>query len=144
MWLRTSHRPPGLLASSSTATPFRPASPTPRCKTVPAPLSAPTQSSIDRLAGTHATKLSSSNFDIVDGPGAGTYPLANFSWTLLYQKQANASTGVSLQRLFTYVITVGQLQAAKLGYAPLPLSVVSLAKSTLAELENSAGKPLSG
>jgi phosphate transport system substrate-binding protein len=103
----------------------------------------PTQSSI-ALAGTHATKLSSSNFDIVDGPGAGTYPLANFSWTLLYQKQANASTGVSLQRLFTYVITVGQLQAAKLGYAPLPLSVVSLAKSTLAELENSAGKPLSG
>ena len=39
MWLRTSHRPPGLSASSSTATPFRPASPTPRCKTVPATLS---------------------------------------------------------------------------------------------------------
>ncbi len=104
---------------------------------------APTESSI-ALAGTHATKLSASNFDIVDGPGAGTYPLANFSWTLLYQKQPNASTGVSLQRLFTYVITVGQLQAAKLGYAPLPTSVVSLAKSTLAQLENAAGKTLSG
>jgi phosphate transport system substrate-binding protein len=104
---------------------------------------APTQASI-ALAGTHASKLSASNFDIIDGPGAGTYPLANFSWTLLYQKQANASIGVSLQRLFTYVITVGQLQAAKLGYAPLPLSVVSLAKSTLAQLEGSTGKPLSG
>jgi phosphate transport system substrate-binding protein len=103
---------------------------------------APTQSSI-ALAGAQATKLSASNFDIIDGPGAGTYPLANFSWTLLYQKQANSSIGVSLQRLFTYVITVGQLQAAKLGYAPLPMSVVSLAKATLAQLENSAGKPLS-
>jgi phosphate transport system substrate-binding protein len=103
---------------------------------------APTQASIG-LAGAGATKLSASNFDIIDGPGAGTYPLANFSWTLLYQKQTNASTGVALQRLFTYVITVGQLQAAKLGYAPLPMSVVSLAKSTLAQLENSAGQPLS-
>jgi phosphate transport system substrate-binding protein len=103
---------------------------------------APTQASIG-LAGAGATKLSASNFDIIDGAGAGTYPLANFSWTLLYQKQANASIGVSLQRLFTYVITVGQLQAAKLGYAPLPMSVVSLAKSTLAQLENSGGKPLS-
>jgi phosphate transport system substrate-binding protein len=103
---------------------------------------APTQASI-ALAGNQATKLSASNFDIIDGPGAGTYPLANFSWSLLYQKQANASTGVALQRLFTYVITVGQLQAAKLGYAPLPMSVVALAKSTLAQLENSAGQPLS-
>ena len=104
---------------------------------------APSASAI-ALAGISATNLSASNFDIVDGPGSGTYPLANFSWTLLYQKQANTAVGVSLQRLFTYVITAGQLQAAKLGYAPLPMSVVALAKSTLAQLENSAGKPLSG
>jgi phosphate transport system substrate-binding protein len=87
--------------------------------------------------------LSATNFNIIDEPGAGSYPLANFSWTLLYQKQANANTGVALQRLFTYVITTGQLQAAKLGYAPLPLSVVGISKSTLAKVENSAGKPLS-
>jgi phosphate transport system substrate-binding protein len=103
---------------------------------------APTQASI-ALAGSRATKLTAANFNIIDGPGAGTYPLANFSWTLLYQKQSDASTGVALQRIFTYVITTGQLQAAKLGYAPLPMSVVALSKATLAQLENSAGIPLS-
>jgi len=104
---------------------------------------APSASAIDQ-AGLHAAaKLSSTNFNIIDEPGANTYPLANFSWTLLYQKQANSNTGVALQRLFTYVITTGQLQAAKLGYAPLPLSVVALSKQALGQVENSAGKLLS-
>jgi phosphate transport system substrate-binding protein len=35
-------------------------------------------------AGSLATGLSSSKYSIIDEPGAGTYPLANFSWTLLY------------------------------------------------------------
>ncbi len=103
---------------------------------------APSSTSIDAAGLQAAGKLSASNFNIIDEPGAGTYPLANFSWTLLYQKQSNANTGLALQRLFTYVITTGQLQAAKLGYAPLPLSVVALSKATLAKVENSAGQLL--
>jgi phosphate transport system substrate-binding protein len=95
----------------------------------------PSAVSIEQAGLRAAPTLSSSNFDIVNEPGAGSYPLANFSWTLLYQKQANANTAVALQRLFTYVITTGQLQAAKLGYAPLPLSVVALSKSTLAKVQ---------
>jgi phosphate transport system substrate-binding protein len=102
----------------------------------------PSATSIGQAGLQGAKKLSSSNFDIIDEPGAASYPLANFSWTLLYQKQANPNTGVALQRLFTYVITTGQLQAAKLGYAPLPLSVVAVSKSTLAKVENSAGQLL--
>jgi phosphate transport system substrate-binding protein len=104
---------------------------------------APTATSIGQAGLQAASKLTWSNFNIIDEPGASTYPLANFSWTLLYQKQSNANTGVALQRLFTYVITTGQLQAAKLGYAPLPLSVVALSKATLAKVENGSGKPLS-
>ena len=103
----------------------------------------PSAASIGQSGLRSASSLSATNFNIIDEPGAGSYPLANFSWTLLYQKQANANTGVALQRLFTYVITTGQLQAAKLGYAPLPRSVVAISKSTLAKAENSAGKPLS-
>jgi phosphate transport system substrate-binding protein len=103
---------------------------------------APTATSIGQAGLQAAPKLSWSNFNIIDEPGATSYPLANFSWTLLYQKQPNANTGVALQRLFTYVITTGQLQAAKLGYAPLPLSVVALSKATLAKVENGSGQAL--
>ena len=101
----------------------------------------PSQSSI-AAAGAQASSLSASNFNIVNGPGAGTYPLANFSWTLLYQKQSNTNLGIVLGKLLDWVTTTGQQQAAALGYSPLPANVVSLAHQTLLKLENSAGKPL--
>ncbi|HTZ08023.1 MAG TPA: phosphate ABC transporter substrate-binding protein PstS [Acidimicrobiales bacterium] len=101
----------------------------------------PSQTSI-AAAGAEASGLSATNFNIVNGAGAGTYPLANFSWTLLYQKQANAAQGVVLGKLVDWVTTTGQNQAKALGYSPLPANVVALAHSTLLQLENSAGKPL--
>jgi phosphate transport system substrate-binding protein len=101
----------------------------------------PSQSSI-AAAGAQASGLSATNFNIVNGPGAATYPLANFSWTLLYQKQSNTTQGVVLGKLLDWVTTTGQQQASALGYSPLPANVVALAHSTLLTLENSAGKPL--
>jgi phosphate transport system substrate-binding protein len=101
----------------------------------------PSQASI-AAAGSQAKALSASNFNIINGPGSGTYPLANFSWTLLYQKQSNANLGVVLGKLFDWVTTKGQAQAAALGYSPLPTNVVTLAHQTLLQLQNSAGKAL--
>jgi len=98
----------------------------------------PTQASI-AAAGSAASGLSSTNFNIVDGPGATTYPLANLSWTLLYQTQSSTSVATVLGRLFDWVITTGQKQAAALGYSPLPANVVSLAHQTLLELQTSGG-----
>lgn len=101
----------------------------------------PTENSIAQ-AGRFSSGLSASNFSIIDKPGATTYPIANFSWTLLYQKQANTAKGEAEKALFGYVVTTGQTQAATLGYAPLPANAVALAQSTLKQLETSAGKPL--
>ncbi|HEY5025933.1 MAG TPA: phosphate ABC transporter substrate-binding protein PstS [Acidimicrobiales bacterium] len=101
----------------------------------------PSQSAI-AAAGAQASTLSASNFNIVNGPGAATYPLANFSWTLIYQKQSNTTQGIVAGKLFDWVTTTGQQQAAALGYSPLPANVVSLAHRTLLTLENSAGKAL--
>jgi phosphate transport system substrate-binding protein len=101
----------------------------------------PSQSAIG-AAGAQAANLSAANFNIVNGPGAGTYPLANFSWALIYQKQSNTTLGVVLGKLFDWVTTTGQQQAAALGYSPLPANVVALAHQTLLTLENSAGKAL--
>jgi phosphate transport system substrate-binding protein len=102
---------------------------------------APSLTSI-AAAGAQASTLSASNFSIIDEPGAGTYPLANFSWTLLYQKQPNQAKGIAAGKLFDYVVTTGQGVAAQLGYAPLPPSVVSLAQRTLSQLQTASGSPL--
>lgn len=102
---------------------------------------APSLTSI-AAAGKQATNLSASNYNIVNGPGSGTYPLANFSWTLIYQKQQTANTGIALGKLFDWVVTTGQRDAAPLGYAPLPANVQAVAHSTLLQLQDSSGKPL--
>jgi phosphate transport system substrate-binding protein len=90
-------------------------------------------------AGALAPALSASNFNIVDGTGATTYPLANFSWTLIYQKQSSTAVATALGRLFDWVTTTGQSQAATLGYSPLPANVVTLSHQTLLQLETTSG-----
>jgi phosphate transport system substrate-binding protein len=102
---------------------------------------APSQESI-AASGAQATTLSSTNFSIIDQPGAGSYPLANFSWTLLYQKQSDQAKGLAIGKLFDYVVTTGQSAAAGLGYAPLPANVVALAQKTLGQLQTSSGTAL--
>jgi phosphate transport system substrate-binding protein len=102
---------------------------------------APTLDSI-RAAGAEATNLSAVNFNIVNGAGAATYPLANFSWALLYQKQPSTDAGIVLGKLFDWVTTTGQQQAAPLGYAPMPGNAVTLAHTTLLTLQTASGQPL--
>jgi phosphate transport system substrate-binding protein len=93
-------------------------------------------------AGGQATDLSATNFSIIDEPGSGTYPLANFSWTLLDQKQTEAAKGLAVGKLFDYVVTTGQQVSSGLGYAPLPPNAVSLAQQTISSLQNASGTAL--
>ena len=93
----------------------------------------PSEASI-ASAGSHATALAWNNFNIIFEPGKSTYPLANFSWTLVYKNQPNAAKAQALRALFAYVVTTGQAEAGPLGYAPLPANAVALAKLTLAQL----------
>lgn len=94
-------------------------------------------------AGKKATHLSWSNFDIINEKGTNVYPLANFSWALIAQKQQDTTVGDALKALFSYVVTTGQKDANVLGYAKLPGIAVTVGKLSLSELENGSGKPLS-
>ncbi|MGD0082534.1 MAG: phosphate ABC transporter substrate-binding protein PstS [Acidimicrobiales bacterium] len=102
---------------------------------------APTTASI-AAAGSHAANLSASNYNIVNGTGRGTYPLANFSWSLIYQKQKVINTGIALGKLLDWVSSTGQRNALPLGYAPLPANVQAVAHATLLKLEDSTGSAL--
>ena len=93
-------------------------------------------------AGAQASGLSATNFNIINAAGSQTYPLANFSWALIYQKQANTNTGIVLGKLFQWIITTAQGYSSGLGYAPLPASAVSVAHQTLLGLETSSGSPI--
>jgi phosphate transport system substrate-binding protein len=101
----------------------------------------PTERSI-ALAGANATGLTPFNFNVVNEPGIGTYPLANFSWTLVYRQQPNLAEGIALGKLLYWVVTKGERAAAALGYAPLPANVQRLSILDIKRLENSAGKKI--
>jgi phosphate transport system substrate-binding protein len=101
----------------------------------------PSVSSI-AAAGATATSLSSTNFNIIWSSGSQSYPLANFSWALMYQKQSSTNTGIVLGKLFQWVTTSGQSYASGLGYAPLPSAAASLAHTTLLGLETASGSPI--
>jgi phosphate transport system substrate-binding protein len=93
-------------------------------------------------AGAQATALSATTFNIVNGVGAATYPIANFSWTMLYQKQSSSDKGTALGKLFDWIATTGQAVAPSLGYAPLPANARALTHQTLLTLQSSTGSPL--
>lgn len=94
------------------------------------------------LAGSYAKNLSSKDYSIIDEPGYRSYPLVNFSWTLLYERNPNQAKAIALGKLFDWIVTTGQQYGPSLGYAPLPANVVALATQTLLELQTPKGGPL--
>jgi phosphate transport system substrate-binding protein len=87
------------------------------------------------------------NVTIVNAPGADSYPLASFSYLLLY-KELTTDPGLqdknkaqSLVDFINWAITDGQQFAPDLGYVPLPDQVVQLNQETLRGLTHN-GAPL--
>jgi len=57
---------------------------------------------------------------IVNAPGAQAYPIASFTWLLVYKAQPNAEKGKKLVDFIHWALREGEKSAASLDYAPLP------------------------
>ena len=57
---------------------------------------------------------------IVNAAGAGSYPIASFTWLLVYETQADPVKGRKLVDFMRWMYTEGQQSAPSLDYAPLP------------------------
>ena len=86
--------------------------------------------------------VSATNYLIVNGSGAGAYPISTYSWVLVYQKQSNANNGIALGKMLDWMATAGQSDSAAIGYVPLPGNIQSLAEATINQMQNSSGQPL--
>ena len=62
---------------------------------------------------------------IVNAPGNGAYPIASFTWIILYQRQADAEKGQKLLDFLRWALREGEASAAALDYAPLPAEIIS-------------------
>jgi phosphate transport system substrate-binding protein len=59
-----------------------------------------------------------------DPEGAGSYPIATYTWMIFYKKYDDPNKAKAIQELINYCLTDGQKISGKMGYIPLPESVV--------------------
>lgn len=79
---------------------------------------------------------------ITDARGADAYPIASFTYLLVYRDQQDKAKGEALVHFLWWAVHDGQRTAPGLDYAPLPKPVVAQLEKTLASI-TVQGKPVS-
>ena len=72
---------------------------------------------------------------ITNAPGAGAYPIASFTYLLLYEDAQDKAQAKTMVDFIKWAITDAQKFAAELGYAPLPDAVVMKEMSALEKIK---------
>jgi len=93
-------------------------------------------------AGTN-TSVSPTNFSITNAACDACYPIAGFSWVMLYTSYSDTPKGKAVVNLFKWLVTDGQSDSTDLQYAPLPSAVQQLALSNLKTIKAGGSTVLS-
>jgi phosphate transport system substrate-binding protein len=72
---------------------------------------------------------------ITNAPGKGVYPIASFTWLLLYESPKDKQQARIFVDFVKWMLADGQKFAADLGYAPLPEAVVKMELEALAKIK---------
>lgn len=78
---------------------------------------------------------------LTNPPGGDAYPIASFTWLLVYKDQPNEASGKALVKFLRWAIRDGQKYTSDLLYAPLPAQVVRQIEARLKQITYQ-GKPL--
>jgi phosphate transport system substrate-binding protein len=78
---------------------------------------------------------------LTNPPGDDAYPIASFTWLLVYRDQPNETKGRALTKFLWWMSHEGQRYADDLLYAPLPAAVVKQVEAKVREITYQ-GKPL--
>ncbi|HZY98728.1 MAG TPA: phosphate ABC transporter substrate-binding protein PstS [Candidatus Baltobacteraceae bacterium] len=89
-----------------------------------------------RAAAATRPDVTPTSFSIVDTKCAACYPIAGYSWVVLYANPQDKTRGKTLKDLFSWVSgDAAQKIASTLDYVPLPDNVQALAAKTLAQMK---------
>lgn len=72
---------------------------------------------------------------LVNQPGKDAYPIAGFTWLLIYEHQKDAAKGKKIVEFLKWELKKGQKMAAALLYAPLPPNVIKMVEKTIAGIK---------
>ncbi len=68
---------------------------------------------------------------LVNQPGKDAYPIAGFTWLLVYQQQKDRVKGRKLVEFLNWELSRGQKMAAAIQYAPLPANVARMVEKAI-------------
>ncbi len=99
-------------------------------------LSAASAGTVDFLPAAHCDW---SKVTIVNAPGANSYPIASFTYLLLYEEldktvKGNKDLADTIVHMIHWMITDGQKHSSSLLYVPIPESVTEIGKQGLARV----------
>jgi phosphate transport system substrate-binding protein len=72
---------------------------------------------------------------ITNAPGKDVYPIASFTWLLLYESAKDKARSQAMVDFVKWALSDGQRYASDLGYAPLPASVVKMELAALGRIK---------
>ncbi len=89
-----------------------------------------------RAAAATKPKISATNFSIVDASGSEAYPIAGYSWAMVYKEMKDRDRARKVHDVLEYVVSSpGQQIAASLDYVPLPENVQNAARELLKDMD---------
>ena len=86
-------------------------------------------------AGAAANMPADFRVSITNAPGADAYPIASFTWVLLYEDPQDKAQAAMMKEFMRWALTDGQKMAPQLGYASLPPQVVEMEMKALEQLK---------
>jgi phosphate transport system substrate-binding protein len=92
--------------------------------------------SVDSVTAAAATAQIPADFrvSLTNPPGKDAYPIASFTWLLLYEDSPDKAQGKIMVDFVRWAIADGQKYARELGYAPLPKNVVDMELKALEQV----------
>ena len=95
------------------------------------------RATIDAVTAAAASAQMPEDFrvSITNAPGKDSYPIASFTWLLLYENPQDKAQAKVMVDFVKWALTDGQKFAKDLGYAPLPKAVVDMELKTLAKIK---------
>jgi len=99
------------------------------------------QSTTAAAAGAAKNMPSDFRVSLTNPPGDDAYPIASFTWLLVYKEQSDLTKGQALVKFLQWAIHHGQRYTSDLLYAPLPPQVVKQIEAKIEQITYQ-GKPL--
>src|SRR6266545_112121 len=92
--------------------------------------------SVTAAAAASATSMPADfRVSITDADGKDAYPIASYTWILLYQSPTDKDKARKMVAFMRWAITEGEAFTKDLGYAPLPDSVVKLEQDAMGKIQ---------